>query len=87
MRSRSPLCTTALIHVASKVEDAGKPPSQLQLKSREHAEKIAMGTLFSPVARLEVVQALSEFLTFSKHSTCNKIIPHDCSGISIYIQY
>jgi len=37
------------------------PESELQKKSREHAEKISMHTLFSPIAKVEMVQAQSRF--------------------------
>lgn len=43
--------------IGIKGEDApGK--SDLQLKLQDHAERIGMSTLFIPIARLEVVQAL-----------------------------
>lgn len=44
--------------VGAKVLDAGGPVSDLQRLAREHAEKIGMSTLFTPVARIEVVQAM-----------------------------
>jgi hypothetical protein len=34
--------------------------SELQKKSREHAEKISMHTLFSPIAKVEMIQAQSK---------------------------
>lgn len=44
--------------VGAKVIDAGGPVSDLQRQCREHAEKIGMSTLFTPIARIEVVQAM-----------------------------
>jgi len=46
--------------VITKILDAGagQPASTLQKQCREHAEKIGMSTLFTPIARIEVVQAL-----------------------------
>jgi hypothetical protein len=41
------------------VELTAGPESELQKKCREHAEKISMHTLFSPIARVEMVQAQS----------------------------
>ncbi|GFZ52232.1 hypothetical protein JCM24511_10005 [Saitozyma sp. JCM 24511] len=58
MRSRSPFCVTTLIYVASKLEDPANTPSDLQRLYQEHAEKIGMSTLFSPISTLEVVQAM-----------------------------
>ena len=58
IRKRSPFCLTAIVMVGAKVEDAGGPVSALQRKAREHAEKIGMSTLFTPIARIEVVQAM-----------------------------
>ncbi|GMK57174.1 hypothetical protein CspeluHIS016_0400080 [Cutaneotrichosporon spelunceum] len=55
---RSPFAVTAIIMVGSKIEDAGGPPSCLQTLCREHAEMIGMHTLFTPVARIEVLQAM-----------------------------
>ncbi|KLT44131.1 hypothetical protein CC85DRAFT_283918 [Cutaneotrichosporon oleaginosum] len=55
---RSPFAVTAIVMVGSKIEDAGGPPSALQKQCREHAEKIGMHTLFTPVARIEVLQAM-----------------------------
>ena len=37
---RSPFAITALITIGSKIEDAGGPQSELQIKCREHAEDI-----------------------------------------------
>ncbi|BEI86267.1 hypothetical protein CcaverHIS002_0605540 [Cutaneotrichosporon cavernicola] len=55
---RSPFAVTAIVMVGSKIEDAGSPPSALQTQCREHAEMIGMHTLFTPVARIEVLQAM-----------------------------
>lgn len=55
---RSSFCITAILYVGAKVEDAAKQESELQRKCREHAEKIGMTTLFTPIARIEIVQAM-----------------------------
>lgn len=55
---RSPFCITTFVMVGAKVKEAGGPVSELHKLCREHAEKIGMSTLFSPVARIEVVQAM-----------------------------
>jgi hypothetical protein len=48
------------VSLASLVKLTTGPESELQKKCREHAEKISMHTLFSPIARIEMVQAQSE---------------------------
>lgn len=58
MRKRSPFCLTAVVMVGAKITDAAGPVSELQRQCREHAESIGSSTLFSPVARIEVVQAM-----------------------------
>ncbi|KIR74926.1 hypothetical protein I310_01200 [Cryptococcus deuterogattii CA1014] len=62
LRSRSSFAITTIIYVAQRCVDAGGPVSDLQLKTRNHAEKIAMSTLFTPVARNEIVQSMSKIL-------------------------
>lgn len=46
LRERSPFAVTALILVGAQIEDAGKEPSELQRKCKEHAEN--MGELPVP---------------------------------------
>ena len=58
MSKRSPFCLTAIVMIGAKITDAGGPVSELQRQCREHAESIGSSTLFSPVARIEVVQAM-----------------------------
>ena len=58
LRARSPFLITTLVMVGAKVTDAAGPVSDLQRQCREHAEAIGQTTLFSPVARIEVVQAM-----------------------------
>lgn len=48
------------VSLVSLVKLTPGPESELQKKCREHAEKISMHTLFSPIARIEMVQAQSE---------------------------
>ncbi|WWC58635.1 uncharacterized protein I303_101179 [Kwoniella dejecticola CBS 10117] len=61
LRRRSPFAITTIIAVAAKCEDAAGPASDLQLKSREHAENMAMNSLFTPVSKIEIVQAMKTF--------------------------
>lgn len=59
LRKRSPFSITTLILVGSKIEDAAGAESELQKKCRDHAETISKNTLFSPIARVEMIQAQS----------------------------
>ena len=45
LRERSPFAVTALILVGAKIEDAGKEPSELQRKCKEHAENLGVSQL------------------------------------------
>jgi hypothetical protein len=56
---RSPFSITAIIMVGARVRDGGGPMSDVQRQCLQHAQKIAVGTLFHPVARIEAVQAMS----------------------------
>ncbi|WVQ97571.1 hypothetical protein IAU59_004685 [Kwoniella sp. CBS 9459] len=58
LRERSPFAITTILAVAAKCREAGGPPSKLQLACREHAEKMGMSTLFTPVSGIEIVQAM-----------------------------
>lgn len=58
LRCRSSFAITTIIYVALRCVDAGGPVSDLQMKTRDYAEKIAMSTLFTPVARNEIVQSM-----------------------------
>jgi hypothetical protein len=60
LRARSPFSITSIIMVGARVRDGGGPISDTQRLCREHAQRIAVGTLFNPVARIEAVQAMSE---------------------------
>jgi hypothetical protein len=48
--------------VGARVRDGGGSISDVQRSCLHHAQKIAVGTLFHPVARIEAVQAMSESL-------------------------
>jgi hypothetical protein len=50
-----------MIMVGARVRDGGGPVSDVQRACRQHAQRIGVGTLFNPVARIEAVQAMSEF--------------------------
>ncbi|WWD15975.1 hypothetical protein CI109_100399 [Kwoniella shandongensis] len=58
LRARSPFSITSIIFVGARVRDGGGPPSEVQKACRAHAEKIAVGTLFHPVNRIEAVQGM-----------------------------
>jgi len=49
-----------MIMVGARVLDGGGPVSDVQRACRQHAQRIGVGTLFNPVARIEAVQAMSE---------------------------
>ncbi|ORX39923.1 hypothetical protein BD324DRAFT_615541 [Kockovaella imperatae] len=65
LRRRSPFCITTIIMIGARVRDGGGPPSDTQLACRAHAQRIASGTLFARVPRVEAVQAMSLLATFS----------------------
>lgn len=52
--------------VGSRVRDGGGPVSDVQKACRNHAQRIAVGTMFSPVARIEAVQAMILLAAFSE---------------------
>jgi len=56
-----------MIMVGARVRDGGGPVSDVQRACRQHAQRIGVGTLFNPVARIEAVQAMSEFLALGKN--------------------
>ncbi|WOO82902.1 Protein priB [Vanrija pseudolonga] len=59
IRRRSPLCLTTIMMIGQMCADAevgGK--SELGVKLKRHAEKIAASTLFSPIASMSIVQGL-----------------------------
>ncbi len=68
LRLRSPFSITTLIMIGAKVRDAGGPPSQLQILAKQHAERIGMGTLFTPISRIEAVQAMTTLAVFGDTS-------------------
>ncbi|ODO03333.1 hypothetical protein L198_02178 [Cryptococcus wingfieldii CBS 7118] len=58
LRQRSPFSITAIIWAGARVRDGGGPHSETQKVCRLHAERIAKGTLFNPVHRIEAVQGM-----------------------------
>ncbi|WVQ78323.1 hypothetical protein IAT38_000408 [Cryptococcus sp. DSM 104549] len=58
LRVRSPFSITAIIWVGARIRDGGGPLSEVQKACRAHAEKIAVGTMFHPVHRIEAVQSM-----------------------------
>lgn len=65
LKIRSPFSITTIVMVGARVRDGGGPVSDVQRLCREHAQKIAQGTMFNPVARVEAVQAMSILAAFS----------------------
>lgn len=65
LKIRSPFSITTIVMVGARVRDGGGPVSDVQRLSLEHAQKIAQGTMFNPVARVEAVQAMSTLAAFS----------------------
>ncbi|ADV20422.1 Hypothetical protein CGB_B4500C [Cryptococcus gattii WM276] len=58
LRIRSPFSITAIVWVGARVRDGGGPHSEIQKACLAHAERIAKGTLFHPVHRVEAVQSM-----------------------------
>ncbi|KAL7424072.1 hypothetical protein Q5752_001657 [Cryptotrichosporon argae] len=67
LRVRSPFSITAIIMVGARVRDGGGPISEVQRLCLEHAQRIAVGTLFNPVPRIEAVQAMILLAAFSEN--------------------
>ncbi|OWZ63172.1 hypothetical protein AYX14_03309 [Cryptococcus neoformans] len=58
LRVRSPFSITAIVWVGARVRDGGGPHSEVQKTCLAHAERLAKGTLFHPVHRIEAVQSM-----------------------------
>ncbi|KAG8897423.1 hypothetical protein FRB99_008163, partial [Tulasnella sp. 403] len=58
LHKRSPFCVDAICMVAAKVRDGGGPPSETYKKCLKEVHDITCATLFAPVVRQEVVQAM-----------------------------
>ncbi|KAG8930090.1 hypothetical protein FRC02_004620 [Tulasnella sp. 418] len=58
LHKRSPFCVNAICMVAAKVRDGGGPPSHTYKTCLDEVRSITGATLFSPVVRQEVVQAM-----------------------------
>ncbi|WVQ94594.1 hypothetical protein IAU59_001674 [Kwoniella sp. CBS 9459] len=58
LRSRSSFSVTTILFVGQKIKDAANTVSDLQMRLRLHAEKMAEATLFSPIANIEALQAM-----------------------------
>ncbi|BEJ14452.1 hypothetical protein CspHIS471_0402190 [Cutaneotrichosporon sp. HIS471] len=65
LKVRSPFSITTIVMVGARVRDGGGPVSHVQRLCLEHVQKIAQGTMFNPVARVEAVQAMSILAAFS----------------------
>ena len=58
LHKRSPFCVDAICMVAAKVRDGGGPPSETYKSCLKEVHELTCATLFAPVARQEVVQAM-----------------------------
>jgi len=67
LRLRSPFSLSAIIAVGARVRDGGGTVSEVQRASTEHARKIGLGTMWTPVARIEAVQAMLVLAAFSQN--------------------
>ncbi len=59
LRVRSPFSISTIVAVGARVRDGGGYMSETHRASLDHARKIAIGTMFTPVARVEAVQAMT----------------------------
>jgi hypothetical protein len=58
LHMRSPFCVDCICMVAAKVKEGGGPESQIYRRCLEEVQAISSKTLFAPVVRQEVVQAM-----------------------------
>ncbi|THV06007.1 hypothetical protein K435DRAFT_773506 [Dendrothele bispora CBS 962.96] len=58
LHERSPFAVNCVCMVAARVRDGGGKPSEIYIKCLEEAQSISCATLFSPVTRVEAVQAM-----------------------------
>ncbi|KAK7468717.1 hypothetical protein VKT23_003220 [Stygiomarasmius scandens] len=59
LHERSPFAVNCICMVAARVRDGGGKPSEIYIKCLEEAQSISCATLFSPVSRVEAVQAMT----------------------------
>ncbi|KAJ9102354.1 hypothetical protein QFC21_002754 [Naganishia friedmannii] len=65
LRMRSPFSISAIVAVGARVRDGGGPMSSTQRIALDHSRKIALGTMFTPVTRIEAVQSMIVLAAFS----------------------
>jgi hypothetical protein len=65
LRIRSPFSVSTIISVGARVRDGGGYMSETHRASLDHSRKIAIGTMFTPVARVEAVQAMVLLAAFN----------------------
>lgn len=65
LRMRSPFSISAIIAAGARVRDGGGPMSNTQRVALDHSRKIALGTMFTPVTRIEAVQSMIVLAAFS----------------------
>lgn len=57
-----------ILWISLRARNGCRPPTELSLKLKEHAEAMGKLTLFSPIATLETVQALVLLSSWDEHS-------------------
>ncbi len=65
LRDRSPFLISSIVAIGARVRDGGGPVSETQRLALEHSRKIAISTLFTPVCRIEAVQAMILIAAFN----------------------
>ncbi|KAJ9121862.1 hypothetical protein QFC22_002485 [Naganishia vaughanmartiniae] len=65
LRMRSPFSISAIVAAGARVRDGGGPMSSTQRIALDHSRKIALGTMFTPVTRIEAVQSMIVLAAFS----------------------
>ncbi|KAJ9092612.1 hypothetical protein QFC19_008650 [Naganishia cerealis] len=65
LRMRSPFSISAIVATGARVRDGGGPMSKTHRLALDHSRKIALGTMFTPVTRIEAVQSMIVLAAFS----------------------
>lgn len=67
LRVRSPFSVSSIVAVGARVRDGGRPMSETQRLALDHSRRIAIGTVFAAVARVEAVQAMCLISAFNEN--------------------
>jgi hypothetical protein len=70
LHERSPFAVDCICMVAARVKCGGGPPSETFKKCLEEVQAISSATLFSPVSRIEAVQAMGKRDLFDLGTSC-----------------